>query len=234
VYLRGIDQHPAVNANYASLVAGDWIEDRNGLIVQVLRLKYLLHQDKHCKPNGYFGIIISTCYGTDYIGRIRKDGTVYVYPLDLNRVRKNFWDLGHVKVKLRFTDKMFIIHWLWGASPFEAYRKAYNRVSEAPLVQLSNLLQIPEAKELLVKTLREIIVEKKLNDPEFYITKMMESISGKIENATQLKILEILAHASNNAEVQDMFGADGGGKLPAQDADFFIVSEREKTPELNQ
>ena len=220
---------PNVSADWNNIIVGCWIEDNVGVITQVLRI---------CRLSTFQGLktIVTTCFGTDYIYRLRNTKT-FKYPFLLNRKRASFsnWGSNNEKTKITYKDRILLAN-IIAMNPLDAYEKAYglkidsyNRKSNAAY-RIKKVLELPESREILRTMLSDILKKKGLDNPEFYINKLTDSIEGPITNSVQLTMLKMLANASNSDEVRKIFEDTGA----IHSAEFEILPESEKVKELTE
>ena len=193
------DNH-TFSAATSSLQIGDWIKDQNNLVTQILGLQYLNST-----------MLVFTCFGLDAVGK-DKDGVFFPYEVNFKRERRHFTRLGKArKTHLSARDRVFLRGVMFGRSLYDSFELAYGRKVDnvhrkaAVTTKFKYLSSSPEYNEVIMSALKDIAKAKGLDEPDFFVEKLMESVSTQVKTDTQMQALAILARAGGNTEVLKMF-----------------------------
>lgn len=213
IYQFGEDGCPAINEEWHLLQAGDYIRDVKGVVAPILQAYAC-----YVKANSCTYFIIVTPFGTDYVVRLNKGGSFKRVALDLKRPRSSFWSFSRSgKTELTIKEIQWLKHIFRGINVYDAYRYVYQTNVANSLIQrkLSTVMKIPAARELMAKTLSEVIGEKGLN-AEWFVDKLIKSIGEEIDSDLKLDMFKMLGIATGEGEIQHLVDPESTPVPPPQ------------------
>jgi hypothetical protein len=225
------------------LSVGRYIKDSQGLIAQVLRIHYLDNKRETEVEKRHRSVVITTPFGIDNVY------DVYTFPLDpkrnyikwatlnFRRSRRNFYSFASSakKTELNKKDRFFIRQVCLGCDIFKAYKLAYglevDTVSKKYncTVLLQNLFSTEGAKEVMAGILKDLLHKKGIDNPEWYLDKMLESLAGGIEKPVQWEIFKALANASGDEDIQKLVGGgmpESAGMIAIETTEAQVLEDK--------
>lgn len=218
VYQKEDPDKPKVVLPHPQLKIGDWIEDGTGLIVQVLDVKWF--------RGAIVSMYVRTVYGLDILLRYNKSGYWSIYKVDFRRPRINENSFtAKAKDKLTQKDKWLLKALFITGDMYRAYQVVYGELpkNESQKYNLKQkfrrLFSMSESDEFYRDRVLEILKEKGVAKPEWFVAKLLESVDGKIDSLVKLNIVKMLAGAVNESDINRLMGiesrdGDNQGLIP--------------------
>lgn len=217
VYEAG-DQLPVQPVHVLLAKAGDYITDSDGVTAPVLRIYWTKNEVAARRK-----LVVISPFGTDVVANTAKSGEARPTIFHFDRPRQNFWNFARKPYNVRplgWREMAVIQRICSGRDIYVSWMEVYG-VSTLTLEtkykirnSISKMFSKPDAKAFAMATLKEAMTARKLNDPEWYIEKMLSSIEGAISTAVQLQIFQMLGKAASNEEVQRLVDPDNRPALP--------------------
>jgi len=183
-------------------VIDEYYCDVDGWVAKVLTM------EKFTTKNGIDMQAMYTAFGKDIVYYATKKGYYKMRAIHLMRPRFSFASFGRGLRYPTLNDKVFIAKTIIGGmDPIEAYLSTYPN-SKRGMSNFKNakyrihlLLNSERIMRWLSMILRDLAKERGITEPEFFIDKLVSSVSGPIKTPVQLEMLKILARAGSNEEV---------------------------------
>jgi len=184
-------------------VVGDWIADDKGLVAQIIRLS-----DKPYKK--FHKVVCLTCFGSDHLRFIFREGRVVVPALEFARPRLTF-STPTKCLTLTAINRLFLQMVAETGNIYTAYQFVHKKpnVTPAHARQLFRaLMSTDDGRSYFREMMSDEVRKRGLDKEDYYLDKLEDAVKGGIKNDLHLRILKMLGSAGGNPEVIKMLAED--------------------------